>query len=57
VSIATLHADINKVTDGVFSADGRRVITSSDDGVIQIYRCDVCVSSRALLKLASSRTP
>jgi WD40 repeat protein len=38
-----------------FSPDGRRILSSSEDGSVRIYRCEVCGDLRALLKLAQAR--
>jgi WD40 repeat protein len=43
------------LTSASFSPDGRFVLSSSDDGSVRLYRCEVCGDLRALLGLARAR--
>jgi WD40 repeat protein len=43
------------LTSASFSPDGRRVLTSSEDGSVRVYTCEICGDLPALERLASSR--
>jgi WD40 repeat protein len=43
------------LTSASFSPDGRRIITSGDDGTVRLYACDVCPGIDGLVALAKRR--
>jgi WD40 repeat protein len=43
------------LTSATFSPDGRRILTSSLDGTVRVFTCDVCGGLRDLLALADAR--
>jgi WD40 repeat protein len=43
------------LTAASFSPDGQLVLSSSEDGSVRLYRCQVCGDLDALLRLASAR--
>jgi WD40 repeat protein len=43
------------LTSVAFSPDGHLVLSSSKDGSVRLYRCEVCGSLRALMALAQRR--
>jgi WD40 repeat protein len=43
------------LTSATFSRDGRRILTSSLDGTVRVFTCDVCGGLRDLLVLADAR--
>jgi WD40 repeat protein len=43
------------LTSASFSPDGRRILTSSRDGTVQSYRCELCGGIDDLLVLANTR--
>ncbi len=43
------------LTDASFGPDGRRILTSSDDGTVRLFVCDVCGTRAQLISLAESR--
>ena len=49
------QSHVAPVTSASFSPDGRRVLTSSEDGTVRIYRCEICSGLDGLLALAKRR--
>jgi WD40 repeat protein len=50
------HPDSEKLLNAVsFSPNGRLVLSSSEDGSVRLYRCDVCGDLNVLLALAMAR--
>jgi WD40 repeat protein len=50
-----LRGHVAPLTGASFSADGPTVLSSSRDGTIRTYRCEVCVDLSALVHLAEVR--
>jgi hypothetical protein len=46
---------LEPVTAASFSPDGTRVLTSSLDGTVRMYRCEICSGLDGLLELAKRR--
>jgi WD40 repeat protein len=53
--LAVLRGHTSSITGARFSADGRRIVTASDDGTARIYECALCGSVEELAALASRR--
>jgi WD40 repeat protein len=51
-----LHGHTQPLTSASFSPDGRRILTSSRDGTVRTYVCELCGGIDDLLRLASART-
>jgi len=47
-----LRGDSDLLTSASFSPDGRTILTSSRDGTVRTYRCDLCGGLDELLALA-----
>ena len=43
------------LTSVSFAPDGRTILSSSRDGTVGTYRCDVCVDLDGLIRLAERR--
>jgi WD40 repeat protein len=50
-----LRGDTGRLTSVSFASDGRRILTSSLDGTVRTYACDVCGDLSALERLAVQR--
>jgi len=50
-----LHGHTEPLTSASFSPDGRRILTSSRDGTVRTYLCQLCGDIDALLGLARTR--
>jgi WD40 repeat protein len=50
-----LRGDTEALTSVSFSPDGRGVLSSSKDGSVRLYRCEVCGGLKALEALATRR--
>jgi WD40 repeat protein len=50
-----LRGDTSALTSVSFSPDGRLVLSSSSDGSVRLYRCEVCGNVDALVRLATRR--
>jgi len=50
-----LRGDTKLLTAVSFSPDGRLVLSSSDDGSVRLYTCEVCGGLQDLLRLAEQR--
>jgi WD40 repeat protein len=48
VSLTILRGHTRPLYSAAFSADGERIATTSFDGTVRIYRCEVCGSLREL---------
>jgi WD40 repeat protein len=46
---------LEPVTAASLSPDGTRVLTSSLDGTVRMYRCEICSGLDGLLELAKRR--
>jgi WD40 repeat protein len=53
--ISYLRGHEAPLTGASFSPDGRRILTSSRDGTVRSYTCEVCGSLDALVGAAESR--
>jgi WD40 repeat protein len=53
--ISYLHGHDKPLTSASFSPDGRRILTSSRDGTVRTYVCEVCGDLDALAAVAESR--
>jgi WD40 repeat protein len=53
--IAYLHGHEEPLTASSFSPDGTQILTSSRDGAVRTYACEVCGGLDALVKAAESR--
>ena len=47
-----LHGNTDLVTSASFTPDGRTIVSSSADGTVRTYRCDLCGGLDELLTLA-----
>ena len=50
-----LHGHEEPLTSASFSPDGRRILTSSRDGTVRTYSCELCAGQDELLVLAKAR--
>src|SRR5207248_2325032 len=50
-----LRGDTGPLTSVSFSPDGKLVLSSSEDGSVRLYRCEVCGNLKALERLATRR--
>jgi WD40 repeat protein len=50
-----LRGDTGPLTSVSFSRDGRLVLSSSEDGSVRLYRCEICGNLDALVQLATRR--
>jgi WD40 repeat protein len=50
-----LRGDTGPLTSVSFSADGRLVLSSSEDGSVRLYRCEICGNLKALIRIATRR--
>jgi WD40 repeat protein len=53
--IATQPDPTKHLTAVSFSPNGRFVLSSSEDGSIRLYRCELCGNLNALMALAAAR--
>ncbi len=53
--ISFLHGHEQPLTAASFSPDGSRILTSSRDGTVRTYACEVCGGLDALVRTAQSR--
>lgn len=53
--IAYLHGHTGPLTSATFSSDGQRILTSSRDGTVREYGCDLCGGVNALVAVAEAR--
>ncbi len=50
-----LHGHTEPLTSASFSPDGTRILTSSRDGTVRTYTCELCGNIEALLSAANAR--
>ncbi len=50
-----LHGHTEHLTSASFSPDGTRILTSSRDGTVRTYTCELCGNIEALLAAANAR--
>jgi WD40 repeat protein len=50
-----LRGHVKPLTSASFSPDGRFVLTSSRDGTVRLYRCEICAGVDGLVALATRR--
>jgi WD40 repeat protein len=50
-----VRGQTKQLTSVSFSPDGRTILSSSLDGTVGTYRCDVCVDLDGLMRLAERR--
>ena len=53
--LSYLRGPTERLTDVEFSPNGRQIVTSSDDGGVRIYDCEVCGDLASLERLAEQR--
>ena len=53
--ITYLHGPTDRLTSVSFSPDASRVLTSSVDGGVRMYECDICGPLQELLRVAKAR--
>ncbi len=53
--VAAFEHHIDNVNSAGWDTDGKRIVTTSDDGTVRIHTCDVCVPFKQLLALARHR--
>jgi WD40 repeat protein len=53
--LSLLRGHTDSLTSASFSHDGRRILTSSRDGTVRTYKCELCAGIDELLTLANAR--
>jgi WD40 repeat protein len=50
-----LHGHHRPLTGATFSPDGQRIVTTSLDGTVRAYRCEICGNIDSLMRIARRR--
>jgi WD40 repeat protein len=53
--LTLLYGPTEPLTSASFSADGKRILTSSRDGTVRTYKCELCGGIDELLTLSNTR--
>lgn len=55
--VAAFEDHSDNVNSAAWDMDGKRLVTTSDDGTTRVFTCEVCVPTDQLLALARDRLP